>query len=156
MTAIRRAGLADAALLAAVHEAAFDDAWDAASFARLLQGPGALALVAETGGGPAGLVLFHSVPPEAELLSIGVAPDHRRQGWALRLLARAVPVLAAQGVETLFLDVAASNAPAQALYARLGFARTGRRLRYYRNGDDALLLTAPLTAVRAALSSSPE
>ena len=47
-----------------------------------------------------------------------------------------------------FLEVAADNAAAQALYARAGFAESGRRRGYYRRPDgsglDALVMQRAL------------
>lgn len=149
---VREAGPADAALIAGLHARAFADPWDAASIAKLMSGPGALALVAGTP--PLGFALFHSVPPEAELLSVGVVPEARGRGIAGRLLAEAARRLIARGVETIFLDVAEGNAPARALYARLGFVERSRRPRYYRNGDDALMLTAASARVAGSLASA--
>jgi ribosomal-protein-alanine N-acetyltransferase len=39
------------------------------------------------------------------------------------------------------LELAATNAPALALYQGLGFVVVGRRSRYYPDGEDALLLS---------------
>jgi [ribosomal protein S18]-alanine N-acetyltransferase len=47
---------------------------------------------------------------------------------------------AALGARTMFLEVAAANAAARALYAAHGFTEVGLRRRYYGNGDDALML----------------
>jgi ribosomal-protein-alanine N-acetyltransferase len=42
------------------------------------------------------------------------------------------------------LDVRVSNELAQRLYARLGFAEAGRRVRYYEeSGEDAIIMTTP-------------
>ena len=42
---------------------------------------------------------------------------------------------------SLTLEVRSSNAPARALYEKLGFAQVGRRPNYYRNPkEDALIL----------------
>ena len=49
--------------------------------------------------------------------------------------------LKAMGSHCLTLEVRASNAPAIALYEKLGFAEIGRRKNYYRNPrEDALIL----------------
>lgn len=87
----------------------------------------------------AGFLLAHHVAPEAEILVLAVDPIARRQGIATALV-RAL----FEQVETVFLDVAADNAPALALYAGLGFVETGRRTRYYTRADrdrvDAVLM----------------
>jgi ribosomal-protein-alanine N-acetyltransferase len=52
----------------------------------------------------------------------------------------------ARGAAAMFLEVAAGNTPALALYAREGFAEVGRRRRYYADGADALVLRRDLDA----------
>jgi len=51
----------------------------------------------------------------------------------------------ARGAESAFLEVLASNLPAQSLYARKGFQQQGKRAGYYQTPDgarqDALILT---------------
>ena len=108
MSALRleRAGAAEAARLAALHAACFAEAWDDASIARLISGPGGFALIAADGNGDLGFALLQCVPPESELLSIGVVPAARRHGLGRTLLRRAAADLAAEGAETMFRDVA--------------------------------------------------
>jgi [ribosomal protein S18]-alanine N-acetyltransferase len=49
-----------------------------------------------------------------------------------------------RGAGAMFLEVAAANGPALALYAREGFTEVGRRRRYYSDGTDALVLRRDL------------
>lgn len=113
--------------------------WSEAEFAALLALPGTL-LLTQAGG----FVLGRVVLDEAELLTIVTAPAQRRQGIGAALMAAFHRRAAAQGAVTVFLEVAAGNAPAQALYARSGYALRGRRRGYYRHPDgqaeDALIL----------------
>ncbi len=121
---------------------ALDPAWLPESF---LASP-RLALVAEEGGRIAGWLLLSVVPPEAEILNIVVAPEYRRQGFATVLLQDGLERLANQRVTRVWLEVRASNTPAQRLYQRFGFLPAGRRTRYYQNpAEDALLLETTLT-----------
>ncbi|NVN31455.1 ribosomal-protein-alanine acetyltransferase, partial [Endobacter medicaginis] len=46
----------------------------------------------------------------------------------------------------LFIEVAAGNGPAIALYRGCGFVEVGRRRRYYPDGDDALVMVLSLSA----------
>ncbi len=142
MTPLRDAVPADAPALAALHAAAFPpaQAWGADTIGLLLALPGAFGLWRDY----AGLVLARMAADEAEVLTIGVAPDTRRRGHGAALLRGALAAARARGAGAMFLEVAAGNAPALALYAREGFAEVGRRRRYYADGADALVLRRDL------------
>ncbi|MBD3678656.1 MAG: ribosomal protein S18-alanine N-acetyltransferase [Rhodobacteraceae bacterium] len=118
--------------LAQLHAAAFEfpRPWSAAEFASLLDGAGTF-LVTE----PGGFALGRAIAGEAELLTIAVDPGARRQGLGARLMQTFESEARTRGAETAFLEVAATNAPAIALYHRAGFAETGRRRGYYRLPD---------------------
>jgi ribosomal-protein-alanine N-acetyltransferase len=127
-----------AALLAAIHASAFPEhaRWDEAAMLALLRMPGAFALVDPDGA----FVLARTAADEAEILTLAVAPPLRRQGRARTLLRAAVAHCADGGVAALFLEVAAGNHAARALYEAEGFAPVGCRAGYYADGADALLL----------------
>jgi ribosomal protein S18 acetylase RimI-like enzyme len=55
--------------------------------------------------------------------SIWTEPEHRRRGWAARVLTTLGHWAARQGARNAYLQVAAENAPAHRAYARLGFTR---------------------------------
>lgn len=100
--------------------------------------------------GTHGFAIARVVLDEAELLTIATDPDHQAQGHATTLLAQLHQALQARTVSHIFLEVAATNLPAQALYRKLGYQQAGRRPNYYRTRTgqtvDALLLRAALTA----------
>ena len=88
-----------------------------------------------------GFVAIMQLPPEIEILRLGVVPEYRRRGLGGRLL----QLLRAYGQEehcrTCWLEVHEANQDAQALYHRNNFVTVGRRKNYYRNPPgDALLL----------------
>lgn len=136
---------ADPARLAAIHGACFDTPrpWSAEEIAAMLPAPG-IVLLSE----PEGFLIGRALAGEAEILTLAVAPAARREGVATRLLAAFLDRAARAGATRAFLEVAERNAPARALYARAGFAETGRRPRYYRHPDgsrsDALVLARAL------------
>lgn len=65
--------------------------------------------------------------------SIEVAPDQRRRGWGLVVMAALLEWGAERGATTAYLQVLADNTPAVALYERLGFA-THHAYRYLTPG----------------------
>lgn len=131
--------------LAAIHGRCFTipRPWSAAEIDGILATSGAF-LLAEADG----FLIGRALAGEAELLTLAVAPEMRRKGLATRLLAAFLDRAAREGASRAFLEVAADNAPARALYARAGFAESGCRRGYYRHPDgratDALILTRPL------------
>jgi ribosomal-protein-alanine N-acetyltransferase len=143
MIALVPAGVAHAAVMAALHEAAFPPAerWDAAAFAAQLALPGGFGFVANDGG----MVLARYAADEAEILTIAVIPAARRAGLGARLLRATQMHAAAHGARKMFLEVALENLPATALYRAAGYLEVGRRRRYYPDGSDALVLTRRLT-----------
>ncbi len=124
--------------LAAIHAAACPggEQWTAATIAMLLDLPGVFGLLDPAGA----MLLARRAADQAEILALAVVPSARRAGRARALLAAAEARAKENGVRELFLEVAASNAAARALYAAAGYREAGRRRRYYRDGDDALVL----------------
>lgn len=98
-----------------------------------LRAAGDVVLVAEVGGGIAGLAHLHVSPsieydrPAAKLSALVVDERRRRSGIG-RTLVEAVEAQArSRGCELLFLTTAERRAEAHTFYERLGFERTGRR-----------------------------
>lgn len=148
---MREASRADAPALAALARRCLAEAWSEASFEAALAAPGAAGWVIGAEGASGGRALHGYLLGALagagfEIQSFGVAPAMRRRGFARRLLQRALAHARAQGVAAVELEVRDGNRPAQALYAREGFAIVGRRPGYYGDGDDAVLLRRPLSA----------
>lgn len=71
----------------------------------------------------------------AYVAELVVAPAHRREGRARRLLAALFVRLRRRGCRAVELLVAAGNEPALSLYEGLGFERRERLPDYYEDGD---------------------
>lgn len=138
---------AHARLAAALHETSFATPWSDDEFAKLLEQPGVAGLLWQDAA-PTGFILIRAVADEAEILTLAVAPPHRRQGIGGLLLEEASEMLRAGGTRRLFLEVAADNPAARALYTSYGFLVTGRRSAYYDRGPaprvDAIVMTLEL------------
>ncbi|CAA7614058.1 Acetyltransferase [Candidatus Terasakiella magnetica] len=129
-----------AELLAGMHAICFAAPWNARAMLDLLGMPGTQGAIAVAGGslkpnltppGPAGLVLWRQAADEAEILTLAVLPPWRRQKLGGRLLRFAMDCVQAGGAGIMFLEAAADNTAALALYEGHGFNRVGLRKGYY-------------------------
>ena len=137
----------DAAGVHALHARCFppDEAWSAWAFRDTLALPTTLGLATEAGERLSGLILVQKTPPDAEILTMCVDPDHRRARLATGLLKGIIRLLGPYGVSRLCLDVAADNKAAIKFYESSGFLADGRRRNYYKRSDgtqvDAMLMS---------------
>ncbi|MCR5878040.1 GNAT family N-acetyltransferase [Phenylobacterium sp. J367] len=140
----------DAEALAAAHAFGFPHRWDAKAFADLFDGPGVFGLMIRDGEDLAGMALCRTVLGEMEVLTIAVDPQRRRRGLARALMTAALGAAREAGAEACFLEVAADNAAAEALYRALGFRDAGLRRAYYDRGPagrvDARVMRLDLTS----------
>ncbi len=131
--------------MAALHAAAFSQSrpWSASEFATLLDSPHCFAT-----GDDRAFALVRVIACEAELLTIATHPEHQRQGFARSCMANWMRQAASRGAACAFLEVAADNSGARALYDRCGFATCGQRRGYYArpNGPavDAIVMSRAL------------
>ncbi len=154
MSGVIRLEPAHARVAGVLHRTSFAAPWGDDEFAKLLEQPGVAGLL-WTGDAPLGFILIRAVADEAEILTLAVVPDARRQGIAAHLLDEAAAMLRAGGTRRLFLEVAADNTAARALYAKYGFAPTGRRAGYYARGGGAAVDAIVMTLALAPLKDSP-
>lgn len=146
----RRDELPSVARLAA---ASLREAWSESGFASLRDQPGALLRVArDATGGVCAFLLAQGVVDELHVLSLAVAPAHRRRGVAGDLLADAIRQREAHHV---YLEVRPSNGAARAFYGAQGFAEIGTRRGYYPDGEDAILLAREIGAAVRVRGAHP-
>jgi len=124
--------------------------WRIEDYIRLAHDPLGTVLVAEVDDANlprvAGFAAFHRVMDEAELRNMATDPLHQRKGVARALLARGILDLQANGVLRIFLEVRASNQPATAFYASMGFRLMYTRRDYYHDpAADALVMACDIT-----------
>jgi ribosomal-protein-alanine N-acetyltransferase len=143
----------DAAKMAELHAPSFPDPWPEEAFAALLAREEVFAVLGALGEERAakGFVLMRAVAEEAEVLTLCVAVDARRDGLGQSLLIEACKIARARGTDHLFLEVAEGNEAATLLYQKLGFKTVGRRAAYYRqseNATDALVMRREIKGAR--------
>ena len=82
---------------------------------------------------------------QAHVVSIAVREPYRRRGIASELMTTAMENgVEEYNVNECFLEVRVSNQPAINLYEKLGFTNVNRKLGYYMDGEDALVMAKPL------------
>jgi len=101
---------------------------------------------ADPGPGLAAVACGWLVVDELHITLVAVDPAHRRRGLGHAVLTALLAEARRGGARHATLEVASDNDPARALYTACGFRDAGVRRGYYRNGDDALIQWARLTA----------
>jgi len=102
-------------------------------------------LVAERDGRVVGSGGLLTVGGTAEVLTVGVLPEMRRQGIGEQLMAGLLAEARRRAASEVLLEVRMDNDSARKLYEKLGFAVIGIRRGYYDLGRvDALTMRLPL------------
>lgn len=101
----------------------------------------ALYIVAEIGGRIVGYAGMWVILDEGHITNVCVHPDYRKRHIGEGILRVLIAAGAQVGVERTTLEVRKSNAPAIALYEKLGFVSEGVRKGYYENNnEDAIIM----------------
>ncbi len=130
--------------LHAIHAASmgFPRPWSAAEIGALRRSPAIIEVTRDRGFALARVVL-----DETELLTLAVHPSARRRGIGSAIVNAFHAAARTRGATRSYLDVAATNAPAIALYERAGYSVAGRRPAYYTEAEpaaDAILMARDL------------
>jgi ribosomal-protein-alanine N-acetyltransferase len=82
---------------------------------------------------------------EADVLTVGVVPEHRGQGIAKALMALITDWAKAQGSTAMMLEVKTDNSAAICLYESLGYTKLNVRKDYFGQGLDAQVMRLELS-----------
>ncbi len=124
-----------------IEQACYQHPWSAEHFLQELQNPASHVDLLYCEEQLVGYICYWLIVGEMQILNIAVAVDWRRQGMADRLLKHAFVYCQQQGLERSWLEVRIGNSAAIALYRRHGFNDDTIRRGYYRDGEDALLMS---------------
>src|SRR4029078_9312998 len=110
---------------------------EAESIARSIEHPASASFIAQIREPAvlAGFIIGRIAADEAEVLSIGVAPEWQKRGIGRRMVEGLVRAARRAEVKRVFLEVASDNLAAGALYHSLGFIPAGGRKGYYQRSD---------------------
>ncbi len=126
----------------AVENASFSDPWSAESFREAFASPVTTVYGAfDEEGALIGFACMCVIADEAELYDIAALPTHRLRGVGQALMSRMLGDCERLGVESMYLEVRASNLPAFSLYLKNGFEPKGVRRNYYTDpAEDAVVM----------------
>lgn len=139
---IRRALKGDLPALAAL-EAGHPGypAWGEGGLAAEFEKKFSVTLVAASPSGVLlGFVNFWVLPPQIQLNSIVVSARALRRGVAAALIGKLGEYARKNAALEVDLEVNEHNAPALALYGKLGFKVVGSRPKFYNNSEAAILM----------------
>jgi ribosomal-protein-alanine N-acetyltransferase len=81
-------------------------------------------------------IVFWQIRDDVQVNNIAVHPECRGRGLGEAMMRFAIAKVRAAGAEFMTLEVRQSNAPAVALYKKLGFEALGTRKNYYTRPDE--------------------
>ena len=135
--------------LAQREQTCFSAPWTQQALAEELSNGQAHFLVAQSDGEVLGYLGVQEIAGEGYITNVAVFPKARGQGVATALLDKAAQDAARRDCAFLTLEVRESNAPAIALYEKMGYTQVGQRKNFYRDPpENALLYTKYLKDVQ--------
>ena len=81
---------------------------------------------------------------KGHIVSIAVRQQHRGKGVGTMLMHTSQEAMAARAATETYLEVRVTNSEAIALYQRLGYKVSSRLEAYYKDGEAALVMAAPI------------
>lgn len=138
----------DAPALAGLYGDHFGRPWTAEEFRDLLMGPHVEGLGLLFEEDLVGFLIWSRVGDEAEIYTLFIQEDLRRQGLAARLLEEMEAYCGKKGVERIYLEVSVDNQRALSFYEKNHFNHLCIRKNYYKTKDgfyfDAKIMTKSL------------
>ncbi len=92
----------------------------------------------------AGFAEFKIVEDEADLQMIVLKKEYQKKGYGKLFLSKLLKDLKDRGIEYIYLEVSEKNKNALNLYKKLGFEEMETREKYYKNGENAILMKLKL------------
>ncbi len=135
---------ADLGAIAALEAECFSDPWNMRMLAESFLSGHFFGSLLEEDGAVTAYGGMSVVEDEAEVQLIATAEMYRRCGRGGKILEDLIGEAKRRGVRRMFLEVRVSNAPAMMLYLKHGFRGLYARVRYYADGEDAIVMMKEL------------
>ena len=138
---IRRMTLEDIPAVVEIEKACFSLPWSEKSFEDSLSREDTVFLVSLADEYVTGYMGLYLSFDEASVTNVAVSPEFRKKGYGEALVTAAKEFAKEAGIESIFLEVRQSNAPALSLYKKLGFEELGIRKKFYEHPvEDAIIM----------------
>lgn len=127
-----------------IEKASFPDPWSVDLFKEELQSPHSFNLVVRLKSlseeRVGAYIVYWIAADEMQILDLAVDETLRRQGLGRLLIKSALSRATEAGAMHAFLEVRVGNEVGISLYRSLGFAQIGERKKYYKDGEDAIVM----------------
>lgn len=125
-------------------EEQFDEFWNANVLDKELENPLSTYIVALDDGQVVGYAGLWQPLDEGHITNIVTRQDRRENKIATNMLEKLIQIAKEKELKCVTLEVNVHNKIAIKLYQKYQFEEVGRRLKYYNNTDDALIMTKKL------------
>lgn len=139
-TSFRDFTVRDIPLVLTIERLVYDSPWSQAKFTDSLNNPKTLSSLLIIDEQVLGYFVATYSPDSVDLLNICIHPEHQHQGLGTQLFDNLIQQLQALSLNTIFIEVRASNKSTLLFYQKLGFNVIDSRKKYYSNGEDAKIL----------------
>jgi ribosomal-protein-alanine N-acetyltransferase len=136
---VRRMRERDLPSVRAIEAMSFSNPWSEDTFRGEIQNApvsSPLVVVRRPGDEVVAYIIYWQIRDDVQVNNIAVHPECRGLGIAEALMRFAIAKVRAAGAAFMTLEVRQSNAPAVALYKKLGFEALGTRRNYYTKPDE--------------------
>lgn len=130
----------DVVRISEIENVSFSEPWSKDSFRSLIENPDFITIGCYIDRVLAGYVFYYIVMNELHIMNIAVHPTYRKMSCGTKLLSEVHKEGMKRKLNFAYLEVRETNEAAMKLYAKLGYKNVGRRIRYYANEEDALLM----------------
>ena len=118
--------------------------WTPGRIRRSIRDPETMVLIASRTGSIAGFAIMKFRDDDAHLFLLAVQPKARGNGIGRALLDWLEKSCRTAGLQSIRLEVRASNVPARRFYERMGFAMVSRLAGYYDGREAAIVMAKSL------------
>lgn len=134
----------DAQKISEVFVASFSDGWTEKMIVDGFNGGLLNAFGVQENNRLIGVITFSKGLESIDIEDVAVLPECRRKGVASNLIEAVKTSAKESGIQKILLEVRSSNEGAIALYQTQGFSKISTRKKYYKNGEDAIVMLKEL------------